>query len=164
MYLTTYVINENLHKFYDRIMKNISAFNNHFEYKIQFDGDLEFNVVEGNLFQEKIIIYFEGEINIITVSIKYSHFINYEEFYNRIIAFEKKLTDLFHDINSFHRVDEILFEDLVIEKGEFWHRKENAFEIFNEYIVNQEKLHWQKIKNPYLSINYSKFIDLNFES
>lgn len=164
MYLTTYLINENRHEFYNRIMRNIDAFNNHIEYKNESDDNLEYNVVEGNLFGEEIVIYFEGEISIIKVFIKYSHFINYEEFYNRIVVFEKKLMDLFSDLNSFYRVDEILFDDLLIENGESWYIKENAFEIFNEFIVHQEKGHWRKIESPYLSISHSEYIESNFES
>ncbi|MFD1601899.1 hypothetical protein ACFSJW_17780 [Flavobacterium artemisiae] len=157
MYLILYKINKDEQQLYDLIKDCNNAFENSFFYKTDSDEGLEYNVFEGTLNNEEISIYFEGKINFFKLHIKYSQFLNHESYYERVLNFEKAFLDLFHNETDLYRLDEILLEDLVPKQGINWHQKNDANEIFNQWIVNEEKLHWLKIEIPYKELSFRDF-------
>lgn len=157
MLLTSYVINEDYEKFYNRI-NEVKVFDRKISYMFESDDGFRYHVVEATLFDERIVIYFDGQFSEIKVFIKYGVFLNHKEFYERILSFDKKLLDLFSDITSIYRVSEGLLENLQIENGELWFRDENAFERFEKWIRQEEKSHWLEIQKPYEPILYEDFL------
>lgn len=158
MYLISYKINKDEHQLYNLIKDCSTAFQNPLFYKTDSDEGLEYNVFEGTLANEEITIYFEGKINFIKLQIKYSQFLNHTSYYERVLYFEKTLLQLFNDDADLYRVDEILLEDLLLNKGIYWYRQNSANEIFNQWIVNEEKLHWLKIEVPYKELSFEDFL------
>jgi len=158
MHLILYKINKKDNQLYDIISHNIDKFNNPFFYKIKSDDGLEHDVFEGTISDEKITIYFDGNVNFIWLSIKYSQFLNHKSYYERVINFEKKIFKLFSNNLDLYRADEILLDDLAINKGIYWYRDDNANEIFNNWIQNEERLHWFKIELPYNEISFELFL------
>lgn len=157
MHLIFYKTNKDEQQLYDLIKDQITSFENSSFYKTNADDDSEYTVFEGNLVNESITIYLEGKINFIILQIKYSQFLNHESYYERVINFEKKLLELFQDDADLYRLDEILLEDLILKHGIYWYKQNNANEIFNQWIENEEKLHWLKIEIPYKELRLEDF-------
>lgn len=158
MHLILYKINKDNQQLYDLIKDQIDAFENPVFYKTDSDDGLEYDVFEGYLANESIIIYFEGKINFIKLNIKYSQFLNHESYYERVISFEKALIELFHNDADLYRLDEILVEDLLLNKGIYWYRQNDANKTFNQWIENEEKLHWLKMEIPYKELRLKDFL------
>ncbi|WP_291153444.1 hypothetical protein [Flavobacterium sp. UBA7680] len=158
MHLILYKINKNDSELYDIIKYNIEKFGNTFFYKMDSDEGFEFNVFEGNIANEEITIYFEGKVNFIWLSIKYSQFLNHKLYYERVLNFERSMLELISSDADIYRIDEILLEDLILNKGVYWYKDNNANTIFNEWIKNEEKLHWLKIEIPYKELNFESFL------
>ncbi|MBE8728100.1 hypothetical protein [Flavobacterium hungaricum] len=157
MHLILYKINKDHQQLYDLIKNHIGAFENPVYYKTDSDDGLEYNVFEGSLNNEETIICFEGKINFIKLHIKYSQFLNHESYYERVINFEKALIELFNNDADLYRLDEILVEDLLLNKGIYWYRQNDANETFNQWIENEEKLHWLKMEIPYKELRFKDF-------
>lgn len=158
MHLILYKINKNDSELYDIIKYNIEKFRNTFFYKMDSDEGFEFNVFEGNIANEEITIYFEGKVNFIWLSIKYSQFLNHKLYYERVLNFERSMLELINYDADIYRIDEIVLEDLILNKGVYWYKDNNANTIFNEWIQNEEKLHWLKIEIPYKELSFESFL------
>jgi hypothetical protein len=158
MHLIVYVINKKKYDLYDIILKNSDKFSSHSLYYNDMGADPGYSTFEGVFNGEEITIDFDGEINFIKLFIKYGQFLNHKSYYEKVINFEKKFVTIFDDQVDLYRIDEILLNEVVIDYGEFWYRKENACEIFESCILNEEKLHWLKLDRPYVTISYEDFL------
>lgn len=159
MHLILYKINRNDSELYNIIKYNIEKFKSNFFYKMDSDEGFEINVFEGNIGNEEITIYFEGKVNFIWLFIKYSQFLNHKSYYERVVNFEKNILELMDTDADIYRIDEILFDDLILQKGVDWYRDNSANETFNEWIQNEEKLHWLKIEIPYKELSFESFLE-----
>ena len=147
MGLIIYVIEQNSSELLNTINKNINELSDFVFYEADDKDDFKYEVFEGKLINEEVTIHFDGKINFIKLFIKYTQFLNFRLYYDRIEDFEKELLKLFESDVNLYRVDELLLEELVLDRGEFWYRDDKAYKIFNEWIVNQEKLHWCKLSS-----------------
>ncbi|MEM0578682.1 hypothetical protein [Flavobacterium polysaccharolyticum] len=145
MGLIIYVIEQNSSELHYAINKNIKELSDFVFYETDDNDDFKYEAFEGKLFIEEVTIYFDGKISFVKMFIKYTQFLNSKPHHDRVLDFENKLLKLFGSNVNFYRIDELLLEDLAIDKGEFWYRDDEAYKVFYEWIVSQEELHWCKL-------------------
>lgn len=142
MYLLTYVINEAPLNLLDKISQTLQLEDerhNEMKQTLQNNGFLEFR-----LFNEEVNVDYSEQLSYLKFYIKYGQFLMSQEVQERILSFEKKLSNMLK--NQFFRVDESLIEDYQVSiSNEYWYKEEKAFKKFSEWITIQEELHWKKI-------------------